>query len=137
MSDKAVPPWEDARQRLLHKRKTAGARSEAGLGGALQINSGRHWFSKRDTKKLGFLFENRQTQGKTITVNAEELEKIAREAIFENSFPAMRLDFTNYHEDWVLIRRSDFESLSDENSQLIALVRDLNRRIEELENEDA
>lgn len=127
--NRAIPPWQVARDRLSTKRgQTRHARSEqvgaAGGGGTMQVNSGRLWFSKRDFKKFDFLFENRQTDGKTITVNGEELRKISREAVFEHALPAMRLDFSKLHEDWVLIRRKDFEEQNELILQLQGLLAD-------------
>lgn len=105
-------PWGQARKRL-NTQKPKHQRSEIegarGNGGTLQINSGRTWFSKRDFRKFNFIVENRQTDNKTYSVDARELKKITREAHFEKGLPAMRLDFSTFNEDWVLIRRVDFE----------------------------
>lgn len=103
------PPWERAQQRLkASKPKHVRSEHRGANGGRLQVNSGRFWFSKRDFRKFNFVFENRQTDGKTITINGSELKKITRESIFENALPAMRLDFTALGEDWTLIRSADF-----------------------------
>lgn len=106
---KISTPWEKAQKRLKQtKPKHVRSEQRGAQGGALQINSGRFWHSKRDFRKFNFIFENRQTDSKTITVNAQELKKITRESIFENALPAMRLDFTDQGEDWTLLRTSDF-----------------------------
>lgn len=110
MSD-AIPPWIEAQERLSRSRRTKAAQSEIDFGGSPQINSGRFWHSKRDVKKFDFLFENRQTDGKTITINALELAKIVRDAVFEHSFPAMRLDFSKHFQRWILVRESEFEDM--------------------------
>lgn len=137
--DNVIPPWQVARDRLSIRRgQKRHHRSEQDLasgGGAMQVNSGRLWHSKRDVKKFDFLFENRQTDGKTITVNAPELQKIGREAVFEHSLPAMRLDFSKYHEDWVLIRRGDFEEQNQLILQLEGLVADLEKQLDERQSE--
>src|SRR5438105_2668929 len=103
-----VPPWEEARKRLgVKKPKHQRSEIEGARGndGKLQVNSGRTWFSKRDFRKFNFIFENRQTDKKSYAVNAQELKQITREAFFEKGLPAMRLDFSVYSEDWVLLRR--------------------------------
>lgn len=131
-----IPPWEEARERLRGRRgQTKHAASEAAgaQGGSLQINSGRYWHSKRDFKKFTFLFENRQTDSKTITINSQELKRITREAMFEHSLPAMRLDFTTAHEDWSLIRSRDLQDFHDHLAQLEGLLEDERRRRLEIE----
>jgi hypothetical protein len=99
-------PWNENR-----KKKTAGQASEERgarvLGGRLQTNSGRFWFSKRDFKALGLLVENRYTENKSISVKHQELKKITREAIHEDSLPAMRLDFAG--DAWLLIPEKHIE----------------------------
>lgn len=124
-------PWDEARKRLSVKRgQTKHAASEAEgarEGGTLQINSGRFWHSKRDWAKFGYLFENRQTDSKTITINAVELGKIVRESMFEHKLPAMRLDFSKYNEDWVLVRRADFEEQNRLIIELMSLADELRK----------
>lgn len=125
-------PWERARRRQQGtKPKHARSEQRGALGGSLQINSGRFWHSKRDFRKFQFIFENRQSDSKTIAVNALELSKISREAIFEDSLPAMRLDFTSHGEEWVLIRACDFQDFFEALKLLEGLVEQYEQQLKQ------
>lgn len=129
---KIETPWERAQNRQKG-RKPKHARSEehGAKGGKLQVNSGRFWHSKRDFRKFNFIFENRQTDSDSISIKGKELKKIAREAIFENALPAMRLDFSALGEDWSLIRSSDLQDFFEAFKLMEAL---LDGRGEDIEN---
>jgi hypothetical protein len=94
-------------------------------GGAKQLNSGRHWFSKRDTRKFEFLVENRIIlTAEQYTLKGRELPKLTRDAFFHRQLPAMNIEFDTpkLTENWMLIRTVDFDDMHQYIFELKALV---------------
>lgn len=94
MAEVPPTPWGRA-------RRTQSERQERRLGklptGKKQINSGRHWFSKRDVRLGGFLVEARTTGSASYTLSRPEFDKLTREAFGSppGMLPAIQLDFEN------------------------------------------
>lgn len=87
-------PWDQAQQ-------TKSQRQESRLGklpgGRKQVNSGRHWFSKRDVRLGGFLVEARTTGAASYTIGRPEFDAVTRQAIGSppGMLPAFQIDFEN------------------------------------------
>lgn len=112
-------PWK--RARVQQRSQAQERRMAQSSGGSKQLNSGRVWFSKRDSKKFNFLVENRLVvSAKQYCIKAEELGKMTRDAFFHNSLPAMNIEFEKPHEDWMLIRTIDFADMHEHILQLKA-----------------
>jgi hypothetical protein len=72
-------PWERAKaQQKSRAQEKALARRP---GGSRQVNSGRHWFSKRDVRLNGFLVEARITDKDSYRIERKEFERIIKDAL--------------------------------------------------------
>ena len=121
-------PWQRARATRSQIQEERFGKS---VGARPQVNSGRLWWSKRDNRKFDFLVENRTTENDSYSVKGKELKKIASDAIFHNSLPALNIEFSNLHEDWILVRTSDLEAMTIRLAELEALAEDLLNRDED------
>jgi len=118
-------PWNRAKQR--QQAISQNQERRLAQAGGRQVNSGRTaWYSKRDVERLGFLHEARVTDGKTITVNVEELKKLVKDAIFHDALPAMSLEFLQHGERWTLVREKDHDELQNELTLLKAQLNRMN-----------
>lgn len=103
-------PWERAKRTQSQSQEESLAKRDP--KGRLQMNSGRtSWTSKRDLIIFDFLVEARTTASKSHSINALELEQLTRNAFFHRSLPAMALQFTEYNQEWLLMRQKDFEQM--------------------------
>lgn len=115
------PVWRRARaQQKSRQQEQRFANSE---GGSKQLNSGRHWFSKRDTRRFEFLVENRIVlSADQYILKGKELPKLTRDAFFHRQLPAMNIEFDKLKENWMLIRTLDFDDMHQRIFELEALV---------------
>lgn len=122
------PVWRRARKQ---QRSAQQERHFAAAGGSSkQLNSGRHWFSKRDTRRFEFLVENRLViDAVSYTIKGKELPKLTRDAFFHRQLPAMNIEFDKLSESWMLIRTVDFDDMHQRIFELEALL--LKREIED------
>lgn len=91
--EKNTTPWKQA---TSGKRSERQERRLAKLpGGQKQINSGRHWVSKRDVRLGGFLVEARTTEKDSYRLERDEFEDITRDALSTppGQLPAVQIDF--------------------------------------------
>lgn len=93
MADVPDTPWRAA----TAQRRSQRQEEKLGKlpGGRKQLNSGRHWHSKRDVRLGGFLVEARTTEKKTYPIDVTEFRDIERQAIGTppGQLPAMQIDF--------------------------------------------
>ena len=122
---------KDARNKKpkLHERKTAEV-----LGGRVQPGSGSKDGFKGDVRDVAtpigeFLIECKRTEGRTLALKAQWLNKITTEAGFDKE-PALAIQFNDdvlqkltmpnqmtAESDWIAIPRSVFQRLLEEESK--------------------
>jgi hypothetical protein len=99
-------PWKQANK----QRKARREEERVGKlpGGSKQVNSGRHWFNRRDNTLCGFLVETRITNSGSYSINKDEFEKITREAFSTppGMLPAMMVNIQGLK--LIAIRQEDF-----------------------------
>jgi hypothetical protein len=98
-------PWEQAKAQQRSQRQEQSLAKRP--GGRKQVNSGRHWFSKRDVRLNGFLVEARTTEADSYRISKSEFEKIIMDAIatppgmlgaMQIDFPGLRLMVTKFQD---------------------------------------
>jgi hypothetical protein len=92
--DDSVPqtPWERMNaQRLSQRQEKRNAKLP---GGRKQVNSGRHWFSRRDNRLGGFLVETRRTDSGRYCITEKEWGEIVKDAFSTppGQLPGMQID---------------------------------------------
>lgn len=120
------PIWKRARTQQKSAQQERSFASEE--GSSKQLNSGRHWFSKRDSRRFDFLVENRIVlTASQYIIKGKELPKLTRDAFFHRQLPAMNIEFdtSDLKEDWILIRTIDFDDMHRRIFELEALVQTL------------
>jgi hypothetical protein len=91
--DQVVTPWKQA---TSNKRSQRQEKRLSDLpGDKKQVNSGRHWHSKRDVRLNGFLVEARTTENKSYSLQRDEFDKITNDALSTppGQLPALQIDF--------------------------------------------
>ncbi len=88
-----MPRSEGQRESRKHEDRIA-----AKTGGQRNVASGAFWHRKGDVRTPTMLIEHKWTGKKQITIKAEYLEKISREAILDGRMPAVgfHLNGRNY-----------------------------------------
>lgn len=120
------PIWKRARTQQKSAQQERSFAS--GEGSSKQLNSGRHWFSKRDSRRFDFLVENRIVlTANQYIIKGKELPKLTRDAFFHRQLPAMNIEFdtSDLKEDWILIRTIDFDDMHRRIFELEALAEKL------------
>ncbi len=86
-------PWVKARANQRSKRQET--KLAAMPGGRKQLNSGRHWFAKRDVTLNGHLVEARTTESASYTISKVEFKKLTKDAFSTppGQLPAMVITF--------------------------------------------
>jgi hypothetical protein len=92
-ADKLTTPWRQATGNQRSQRQERRLAKEP--GGKKQINSGRHWVSKRDVRLNGYLVEARTTEKKSYSISRKEFEDITRDALSTppGQLPGLQIDF--------------------------------------------
>jgi hypothetical protein len=107
--DTPLTPWQTA---TAQKKSQRQEQRNANLpGGRKQVNSGRHWFSKRDNRLHGFLIETRRTDSDSYRITLKEFESIMRDALTTppGLKPGMQIDIK--HLKLMLISLDDYIDL--------------------------
>jgi hypothetical protein len=128
-------PWQQAKAQQKSQRQESRIGDMA--SGKKQVNSGRHWFSKRDVRLGGFLVEARITDAKSYSVNGEEFSKLTRDAMQTppGMLPAMALEIQGQR--LIVMREEDFLFMEERVGILDSEVKRLNSRsMEEEDGED-
>jgi hypothetical protein len=87
----SIPPWAD-RRRLDNKRDELDWTRRT--GGYQQPNSGRTWFRKADVRDEDYLWDCKETEKGSYTINLKEWEKLGRQARKENGrMPGLKVTF--------------------------------------------
>ena len=99
-------PWKrrDARRRSKRSEEEVGRLP----GGSKQVNSGRHWNSRRDAKLNEFLLEVRDTDNDSYPLSKKEFEKVVIDALKEppGYLGGMRISLQGY--PIICIREKDY-----------------------------
>jgi len=83
---------------------------EKTFNGQRMPRSGGLWSSPGDVKAKDFLFECKQTQKKSYSLNQEKLKKLNHEAILSSKRPALSLILGDKSE-FIVLRKDDFLEL--------------------------
>lgn len=105
------------RDRATRQEEAAAAR----YGGRVKPGSGSHPLSKGDVQTRSFLMEMKTTIHGSLSVKAEWLEKISREAAGEARLPALEIKLECITDPlveatWVMVPASVFRQLNEEAS---------------------
>ncbi len=92
MADNPPTPWQRANAQKKSRRQEE--RNARLPGGRKQVNSGRHWFSKKDNRIGGFLVESRTTDKNSYSITVEDWQILSRSVCSEPGMllPAMQID---------------------------------------------
>ena len=116
-------PWHKAKAQQRSRRQEQALANRP--GGRKQVNSGRHWFSKRDVRLNGFLVEARTTDADSYRIDKREFEKIVKDALGTPpgmlgamfiEFPGLKLMVTKFQDHEYLM--SVIGELQDELQRL-------------------
>jgi Holliday junction resolvase len=90
-------------------------RRAAGLvGGQVVARSGAGWKRKADVRTLTHLLEMKRTDNrKSISIKADDLEKIRRQAASIGKLPALGFELAG--RDYVILPMSDFVEMTNED----------------------
>ena len=75
-------------------------------GGRVSQGSGNVWHRKGDVRTPGELYEAKWTGKKQVTVKAEVLEKVHREAVAEGRVPVLGIELNGRH--YVVLGEDDY-----------------------------
>lgn len=92
---------EGQKQSLKHEK-----RLEKVAGGKRNAASGAFWNRKGDVRTDDLLIEHKWTGKKSVTIKAEVLEKITKEAILDSRTPVLGLHLDG--ENYVVLLEEDF-----------------------------
>lgn len=106
----SLPPYLDSDHKLSRSRKQEKKIAKA-YGGKKIKGSGNGKFQKGDVRAGRFLIEAKRTDAASIVLKREWLAKIEQEAFDDGKYPALEIQIQN--QDWVLIRRAEFQSLKE------------------------
>jgi hypothetical protein len=117
-------PWHRAKAQQRSKQQEQALAKRP--GGRKQVNSGRHWFSKRDVRLNGFLIEARTTNAESYRIDKEEFEKVIKDALATPpgmlgamliEFPGLKLMVTKFQDHEYML--SVIASQQDEIARLM------------------
>jgi hypothetical protein len=112
-------PWEQAKERRYQRQER---RTASKPGAKAQVNSGRHWFSKRDVLEstpLGHvLTDNKDTEGQSFTIKKLDWLALKKDAIKTppGCHPSLQIDIQDVR------LRVIGEDLWDEINKYVALL---------------
>jgi len=99
-------PWKRRKARERSKR----SEEEVGRlpGGSKQVNSGRHWNSRRDNKLNEFLIETRDTDNDSYPLSKKEFQQVVIDALREppGYLGGMRISLQGY--PLIVMREKDY-----------------------------
>lgn len=95
---------EGQKQSLKHEKRLAKL-----TGGKRNAASGAFWSRKGDVRTDDLLIEHKWTGKKSVTIKAEVLEKITKEAILDSRTPVLGLHLND--ENYVVLLEEDFFEL--------------------------
>lgn len=78
-------------------------------GGQRSAASGAFWSRKGDVRSRYFLFEHKWTEKKSLSIKAEWLIKVAKEAIMESKIPVLAFHLCG--RNYVILSEDDFDEL--------------------------
>ena len=113
-------PFTQRQNRGTHKHGQKSERRTAKrLGGTGRPGSGAVEGAKGDIMLTEFLVENKCTEHRSISLKADWLDKISREARAEGKAPALAIQFTDKDgkskrgDRWIMITEDEFYGLSE------------------------
>lgn len=78
-------------------------------GGTLNSGSGNQWRRKNDVRSDGVLWEMKRTDKKQITIKADDIEDLRRNATLEDRMPVLHVEIGKRR--CVILLEEDYESL--------------------------
>lgn len=95
----------------LRRSQAQETRFAKSTGARLSPRSGARWDRKNDSRNDRFLFENKRTDNKrSITLKADDLEKLRKHAIVESRTGALQFDLNG--RSYVVLTEVDFLTLA-------------------------
>ncbi len=85
------------------------------VGGTTNAGSGSGWRRQNDVREDGILWEMKRTDGKSISINLKDWEKLYMNAWSEDRMPAMHLEIGNRR--FVVLDENDYYEMRDSLGQ--------------------
>lgn len=96
---------------MLNKPRQQEIRIAKRVGGERNAMSGAGWRRKHDVREDGVLWEMKRTNKRSITIKADDLESVRKQALLEGRSPA--LGFELAERNYVILTEDDYLELRD------------------------